>query len=588
MKILSILPTHNATAALFKDDLCLAYLHEEKFNNQKNFWGFPQKSLDYLQKKFGLNDLDYIVFPSTQLFRHSLPNFSSGLSTTFENLNSTYLKNCLNFLEYYLPGKNIFTTFRSLVLDHYISPKSRRLMRKYLSTKYHIQPQKILFLDHHTCHALSPVYFYNLHLKKEKTLLFTLDGSGDNFSAKSFIYDPHTHHLRLLSQSSFAASPGLLYSGLTQYLGMKANEHEYKVMGLAAYVSDPKYYQPILKKLEGIITLDPKNLNFHSRFNTNLSKYFFKNFNDYRFDNLSAAVQNYVENLVLEWITLTQKRYRLNQAAFSGGVFMNVKLNQKIQSLPFLNRVYFMPSSGDESLAYGAVYYVYCRHHLYYRSDSSMYHGINYTHQEIDSYLEHLPYKSKYHIKILNNPELSIAQLLADHQIVAYFTGEGEWGARSLCHRTILSNASDINAYYQINDTIKMRDFWMPFAPTILLEYAHKYIKNWSTLSPKVKASSKYMITAFDTTILAQKDLIAAIHPKDKTIRPQLVSVKDNPSLHRLLTYFSKLTGLGGLMNTSLNIHGFPLVGTLEQAFFTLDNSKLKYLVIDNYLITKN
>jgi len=127
----------------------------------------------------------------------------------------------------------------------------------------------------------------------------------------------------------------------------------------------------------------------------------------------------------------------------------------------------------------------------------------------------------------------------------------------------------------------------MPFAPTILFHWADKYIKNWDMLKNKIYDSSKYMILGFDSTELAQKHLRAAIHQKDKTLRPQILEEKDNPDIFNIFKLYEKKTGMGGMMNTSLNIHGYPLAGTLEQSFNTFINSGLKYIALENYLISK-
>lgn len=587
MKVLYILPTHNASAALFEDGKCLSYIHEEKFNNIKNYWGFPKLCLDYLDQKHSLANLDQIVFSSTQLFYACLPNKNNDLIQKTEDFSIGKIRDITNQIEYKTRWTNLFFSLRSLILDKFISTRAKKEMTTYLCQKYQLQPHKILFIDHHTCHALSPIHFYNLHLQKQPTLVFTMDGSGDNSFAKIFIYNPKNSSLREVSNSRFDASLGLLYSGLTQFLGMKPNEHEYKVMGLAAYVSESKYYQPVIDKLQKEVYLDEETLSFKSTFNTNYSFYFFKQFTGLRFDNLSAAVQQFTENLVLKWVELAIKKYKISQVAFSGGVFMNVKLNKKIQEQPFVKKAYFMPSCGDESLGYGAVFKSFIKKQILPHSDMSMYHGLSFTDSEIEKYFSDHKISQRYSIKKIKKPAETIAKLLSERKIVSWFQGKGEWGARSLCNRTILANASDINAYHQVNDAIKMRDFWMPFAPTISIDFAEKYIKDWKKLSPKVKASTKYMITAFDTTAAGQKDLLAAIHQKDRSIRPQIVEETDNPPLYSMLSHFAKLTGMGGLMNTSLNIHGYPLVGSLEQAFFTMDNSHLEYMVIENYLVVK-
>jgi carbamoyltransferase len=266
---------------------------------------------------------------------------------------------------------------------------------------------------------------------------------------------------------------------------------------------------------------------------------------------------------------------------------MNVKMNQRIYSMPEVEKVYFMPSCGDESTVLGCAPLIYMEKGEKTRSDETMFKGQSYTAAEVEKFLREKGYFEKHEVTKHDDIETKTAELLKDMHIVARFKGECEWGARSLCNRAILGNAADLKTFYEVNDMIKMRDFWMPFAPTMLEEWAGRYIKDWAALRPKVLESSRYMITTFDSTGLAQEHLRAAIHQKDKTLRPQLVMEKDNKDLYRLLKAYEKLTGMGGLMNTSLNIHGYPLVGTLEQAAFTFENSGLKYMTLENYLIRK-
>ena len=369
---------------------------------------------------------------------------------------------------------------------------------------------------------------------------------------------------------------------------MKPLEHEYKVMGLAAYVSKEEYYRNIYKKLREIVWLDKRNLIFKSRFNLDRAYLFFKDhFVGERFDNLAAAIQKLIEELVVTWIKAAIRRTGIKIIAVSGGVFMNVKLNQKILMLPEIERIYFQPSCGDDSLVIGAAAKVFLDNKIELKPIKTMYLGLKYTDDEVGVFLKKRGYFHKYQVEYYEDIEKKIAELLANFEIVARFKDYGEWGARSLCNRAILGNASDMKTFYEINDMIKMRDFWMPFAPTILEEWADKYIKDWSIVKAKAYESTKYMILTFDSTELAREHLKAAIHQKDKTLRPQIVNKKDNPMVYKLLKYYENLTGMGGFLNTSLNLHGYPLVGTLEQAIFTFENSGLKYLSIENWLIKK-
>lgn len=589
------MPYHNSTVGLFENGKCIEYHHEERFTNQKNYYGFPTKALNYLSKKYNFSKIEAVVIPSTILTWFNPPLKSKTVKKTdfFTSISQSFLRTILDSIEYnsslYLDQKDLFFyIYRKIILENFTSPKAKQNLINILSSKYNIDPKKIYFYDHHTCHAQSVANFYNLYKSNKKTLIFSLDGSGDNYCAKIFILNPKTKKIKLISKTRFDSSIGLLYSQVTKFLGMKPSEHEYKVMGLAAYSTDPKYYLHIYKKLKKIIWLNKKTLSFESKINTNISEiYLRKNLVGERFDNIASALQLLTQELILSWIIQAIKKTKISQIACTGGVFMNVKVNQIIPTYKSVKKVYFMPSSGDESLCHGASTSYYLSKKIETYSDNSMFKGISYTSSQVENFLKKNDYFSKFKISRSKNIEYTIAKLLANFKIVARFTDNAEWGARSLCNRAILANSSDLSSFYKVNDTIKMRDFWMPFAPTILENWASKYIKNWSRLSNKVKDSSRYMITAFDTTTLGQNHLRAAIHQKDKTIRPQIVFKNDNPKLYKLLSYYQKLTGMGGLLNTSFNLHGYPLATTLDQAMFTFQNSDLKYLAIEDFLIQK-
>ena len=138
-----------------------------------------------------------------------------------------------------------------------------------------------------------------------------------------------------------------------------------------------------------------------------------------------------------------------------------------------------------------------------------------------------------------------------------------------------------METFFEINDRIKQRDFWMPFAPTILDKFAHLYL-----IDPK-NIEAPYMITAFDSTPLGREKFKAAIHQRDKTLRAQILSKDFNEKYYYLIESFYEMTGIGGVLNTSFNLHGYPLVATPKQALFTFENSDLEYLALENYLIRK-
>jgi carbamoyltransferase len=170
-------------------------------------------------------------------------------------------------------------------------------------------------------------------------------------------------------------------------------------------------------------------------------------------------------------------------------------------------------------------------------------------------------------------------ELLMKGRILARCTGGCEWGPRALGNRSIMADPRDMRTIHKINFAIKQRDFWMPFAPSILEERMNDYLINPSF--------APYMILAFDSTIEAQENIPATIHPFDKTCRPQTVRKEWNPSYYKILKTFESATGVGSILNTSFNLHGYPIVGTPETALWTFENSGLDGLIIGNYLVTK-
>ena len=160
--------------------------------------------------------------------------------------------------------------------------------------------------------------------------------------------------------------------------------------------------------------------------------------------------------------------------------------------------------------------------------------------------------------------------------------GRMEWGARALGNRSILANPSNTDVVMVLNEQMKDRDFWMPFTPSILEERANDYVMN-----PK-KLYTPYMIITFDSTTLARKELKAALHPYDFTARPQFVRKSWNPRYHKILKEFEKLTGIGGVLNTSFNLHGYPIVLGPAEALHAFRKSGLEFLALENYLISKS
>jgi carbamoyltransferase len=262
---------------------------------------------------------------------------------------------------------------------------------------------------------------------------------------------------------------------------------------------------------------------------------------------------------------------------------MNVKLNKRIQEMPEVEQAWFLPSCGDESNPLGALYTRALELKQTVKPLPNLYLGIGYSKDVLRKFIEQHHLKDRYQVSDHEDIEETMAGLLAKGDVVARFSGRCEWGARSLGNRAILAHPSHLESFFTVNDLIKARDFWMPFAPTVLDSWANRYLEGYNPT--KVKAP--HMITAFKATPLGVQHLRAAMHQGDFTIRPQVLEKEVNPDYYRLLQAFEGRTGVGGVMNTSFNLHGYPLVASPEQALMTFENSGLQHLALGSFLISK-
>ncbi|HYB42519.1 MAG TPA: carbamoyltransferase C-terminal domain-containing protein, partial [Candidatus Methylomirabilis sp.] len=177
--------------------------------------------------------------------------------------------------------------------------------------------------------------------------------------------------------------------------------------------------------------------------------------------------------------------------------------------------------------------------------------------------------------------EERIAELLVTDGVVARCAGRMEFGARALGNRSILANPTDLRVVSLINRMIKNRDFWMPFAPTVLEERAPDYL-----VVPR-RLASPYMMLAMATRPAARDALAAAIHPQDGTARPQILAESWNPEYHAVISEFQRRTGVGAVLNTSFNLHGEPIVASADDAVDTFERSGLPHLAVGHWLISK-
>lgn len=593
MIILGIYDDHNASACLAVDGEIVFAAQEERFSGRKNEESFPRLTVEYILRTYNINpsEIDEVAIAGVH---HSYIDLMLRKSTTFtirdyihemeyywkpklkgESYDENYYLNLYNSNPKFQHNDDIYEYSDSLHSLKGIEQleEFNRIRTKCISNFLKIPEDKIKYYDHHSCHIYYG-YYSNL-IKKDKTIGFTIDAFGDN--RNQTVWKIENDHFDLLAESK-ECELARVYRTVTLYLGMKPYEHEFKVMGLAPYAKE-EHAEKVCEELKEIVKVEGMRV-LHNKRPADLFQFMKEKFQYYRFDNIGAGVQMWLEQVSLELLKNIFKETGIRNFVFSGGVAMNVKLNKLLAEQDFVDDFYVCGSSADESLSIGVAYMSSKLRSLAVKPLTHLYLGSSIENSELEKFLETEEVKKYFNVKKnVNNVE--IAQLLADGEVVARVVGRTEFGARALGNRSILANPSKMDVVKEINEMIKKRDFWMPFALSVLDTFEHRYIINDKNIQ------ARFMANAFETKTNEYENIRSGTHPYDRTVRPQVVTKDSNLSYYELIEEFAKISGIGALLNTSLNLHGLPLVNDHIQAFYVLKYSGLKYLLIDNYLFTK-
>ena len=574
MKILGIHDGHNAAACLYEDGRVVAAIQEERLRRVKNWAGMPSQAVRSVLEmtRTSLPEIDFVAMNGHYA---AFPMTREQLMEEYQTIND------LDVTVRRAIRRGIRRAVRPTPLySAYRTRSTRARVRELLDIG--IPWEKIVFVEHHTAHAAAAYYGWGNF--ETPILVLTCDGAGDGLCATVSI--GRSGRLERLHAIEQADSIGNIYAMATFLMGMVPLEHEYKLMGLAPY-ADPKGTDLVFQELQHLVRFDPRNPLGWARAEgcpeTYCSYRFFRAlFEGKRFDWVAGGLQRFTEHILTQWVRQCVRETGVRRLALGGGVFMNVKANKAIMELSEVDELFVYPSCGDESNAIGAAYAVYAEKAGVAKMTplQDLYWGPQYSDEQIEEHVRGFRFSTEVSFTRVTPIEPRVATLLAAGEVVARFNGREEFGARALGNRSILANPSDPAVIRVINEAIKARDFWMPFAPSVLAESNGQYLVN-----PK-GISAPYMILSFDTTP-HRADLRAALHPYDFTARPQEVSAAWNPSYHHLLTEFQRLSGIAAVLNTSFNLHGYPIVSRPDDALEVFDRSGLRHLAIGNWLVEK-
>lgn len=575
MIILGINAYHaDSSACIFTNGKLIAAAEEERFKRIKHWAGFPIESILFClnEAKITLDQVDYICIGRDPYAKISykllflIKNIFSIKSLLFSRFKNT--KSLLNFKDQLLKISNL----NLKTLD-----------------------SKIRYIEHHRSHLASAFFASPFN----ESAILSIDGSGDFTTTMLAI--GKGNKIKVLNSINFPVSIGLLYTSFTQYLGFYNYGDEYKIMGLAPY-GQPIYVNEIMKIIElkknGLFNWDksyfikPNNIKLDYENNLPTVSILYTNKLiellgpdrkpnqdlEQRHKDIAASIQKVTENIVLHILTNIQRMTGMKNICIAGGVAQNSVLNGKIIKNTLFEDIYIPSAGHDAGICMGAALYMY-NHKLNSPRINpiySAYTGSHFTNEQIEAIL--IKRGIRYE-KLEDNILFErIVDQLVEPGVVGWFSGSAEFGPRALGARSILADPRNAHAKDLLNEKIKRRESFRPFAPSILIEYVADFFEDVDKVPFMEKVfpikKTKYSI-------------IPAVTHVDGTGRLQTVSKEFNSRYYSLIESFRKRTQIPILLNTSFN-ENEPIVDNPDQAIDCFLRTNMDMLVLENYLITRN
>ena len=485
--------------------------------------------------------------------------------------------------------------FKERFLEAHKGKSDKEILEEYMRQVFAengIQPKAIEFYDHHLSHAAG-AYYFSPYAYEQKCLSLTLDGWGDGYFGKAYLFENDSYELvgqspiREIDHEGIDIDPshdltsiGILYGNFTEALGLRRYSDEGKVEALAAFDSkNDAMYQELMDAT--IITAEGMDYD-PAAIKPYYDKVFLKEKALELGDEVFAAtIQAYLEDAVVNYVELLGDRYPdVDALCLSGGVAANIIMNLNIFERTKFQKLYIFPPMGDEGVAVGAALLkaVEMGEDIRWVKENYMpYFGNQLGKEEIEEAIAY--FSDRIHSEYIGEewPEKA-GESIADNKIVAVVQGRMEFGPRALGDRSILANPVDPEIRTKINLTVKRRPKYQPFCPSILEEERERLFEQ--------SFPHKHMAIGFRIKEEYHDDIPSAIHV-DGTARPQFVEERDNPNYYRLLKEVKARTGFGVIINTSFNLHGRTIVHTAKDALLDFIDCNIEELYIEGYRIKR-
>lgn len=563
---------HESSAVLFDGKTLVAAVSDERLTRLKNDGGrFMDHAMDEVLRIAGhaRADVDhlallYTFFPEQYFIRESwIKELERRLvrrrrPTSGPNRPQMMLGNFIERLK--ARGKDFNRHFRrDAFLNGEGFPRA--------STSFH---------DHHLTHAISAAYFSGF----ADCAVITMDGQGDwGIHHTSGLFRDGRYEPLHRSDAN-GASAGMFYGHITELLGFRPMRHEGKVVGLAA-MGDPA---PLYEKFARALRVSADGSTLASDFNgpeaeRRRMEYLRETIAGHSRENISAAAQKLLEDVILELARNFLMKTGQRHVALNGGVFANVKLNQRIFNLPEVDRIFVFPAMSDTGNSVGAALLelqandpdaLRCAEPL-----KDVYLGPGYDDATIAEALR----AASLNAEKLEEADLvgRAAQAIHDGRIVGWFQGRMEFGPRALGNRSMLARPTESAINDWLNQRLDRSEF-MPFAPSVLAEHADELFIGVD----KARHTAEFMTVTFDVTPQWRARIPAVVHV-DGTARPQLVRADRNALYHRLISAYHALSGIPLVLNTSFNVHEEPIVCAPTEAIRAFIEKRVDCLAVGPY-----
>jgi len=586
--------SHDSSAALLSDNgVILAAVSEERLSRKKNVVTFPKLSIASIGSKFDLSGINTVIIGSHSSFKFYSMN---SLHWIFEDSQFPKFDGMLDKFAW-PPGYSPEPQYNLM------NDSSGLKREKWFKSRVELELKKlgihcnIVFRNHHDGHVFSAIGSSNF----TKGISFSLDaeGDGESGSVKEFWVENGITKVRGVARIPKTQSLGYLYSAITNRYNFKPGVHEGKITGLAAYGSGGAALDFMLRHVEvrqGIPEFSfPKTSTGRylrtSLHKLNLGKNMVSSFDNLAdlaadksasYPDLARAVQDCLEISVCQMVEYFASKLNSPRVALAGGVFANVKLNQRIIELDCIEDISIFPNMGDGGLAVGGAWDYLC-------SLDKLDSQPKFSNMYLDTYKlskhETEELRSKYinlnftHLSQLDLVR-NVSSLVAGGKIVGLFLGSMEYGPRALMNRSIIADPRDNEINNTLNKRLHRTEF-MPFAPVCKLSNFNEMFDTSLTAN---RIPFKYMTLTCSVKEKWVSRIPAVVHV-DNTARPQVISPGENPIAEQILDAFYDQTGIPCLINTSFNIHEEPIVRTLEDAIRSLESGAVDFICTENHLI---